>query len=62
MTSVMKPTKRQFREYIRIRDSGETNMWDFKYILSISKTKLTNYNLMYIMNHFDELSKEYKIE
>lgn len=57
----MKPTKEQFEEYVAIRDSGVTNMFDIGYITSISDTGLTRAICLYIMEHFVELAKEYEV-
>lgn len=56
-----KPTKEQFEEYVRIRNSGITNMWDITFIVSISNTGLTEDNCFYIMDYFDELAEEYEV-
>ena len=58
----MKPTKEQFEEYVAIRDSGVTNMFNVKFITSISYTGLTKSICIYIMQHFLELSEEYGID
>ena len=54
----MKPTKEQFEEYLEIRDSGVTNMFDVNFIVAISETGLTKDICLYIMKHFDELVDE----
>ena len=58
----MKPTKEQFSEYVAIRDSGVTNMYDVRYIMAISDTGLTKPICIYIMRHFLELAEEYGVE
>ena len=45
----LKPTREQFEEYVEIRDSGVTNMFDIRYICSISDTGLTRENCLYII-------------
>lgn len=57
-----KPTKEQFQEYVSIRDSGVTNMFDVSYIEAISTTGLTRLNCIYIMKNFKELADEYEVE
>lgn len=57
----MKPTREQFEEYVDIRNSGITNMFDIRFITSILSTGLTRDICMYIMNHFAELSDEFLI-
>ena len=57
----MKPTREQFEEYVRIRDSGVTNMFDIKFISSISNTGLDKPICLYIMENFSDLAKEYGI-
>ena len=58
----MKPTKEQFQEYVRIRDSGITNMYDIKFITDYSNTGLNREICVYIMKHFEELAKEYEVQ
>lgn len=57
----VKPTKEQFKEYVNIRDSGVTNMWDIRFIIKISDTGLDKSTCMYIMEHFEDLAKEYEV-
>lgn len=57
----MKPTKEQFEEYVAIRDSGVTNMFDVNFITAISETGLNKNICLYIMNHFEELAEEYEV-
>lgn len=57
-----KPTKEQFQEYVEIRDSGVTNMFDVSFIEAISTTGLTRLNCIYIMKNFKELADEYEVE
>lgn len=61
-TDDMKPTKEQFQEYVDIRDSGITNMFDIPFITSYSKTGLNRDICVYIMKHFEELAQEYEVE
>ena len=58
----LKPTKEQFEEYVAIRNSGVTNMFDTSYIAAISDTGLDRNVCLYIMKHFEELSEEYEVE
>lgn len=58
----MKPTKEQFVEYVGIRDSGITNMFNISFICDISSTGLTKKICFYIMDHFAELAEEYGVE
>lgn len=58
----MKPTEAQFVEYVEIRDSGVTNMWDVMMVVSLSKTGLTKDICLYIMKHFLELAEEYEVD
>lgn len=57
-----KPTKEQFEDYVFIRDSGVTNMFDIRRIMEISDTGLTRDICLYIMQNFVELAEEYKVE
>lgn len=58
----MKPKKSQFLEYVKIQRSGETNMWDLRFIKSISRTGLNDDICFYIMHHYKELAEEYEVE
>ena len=60
MTEV-KPTKEQFAEYVAIRDSGITNMFDIGFIMDLSTTGLDKPMCLYIMKHFEELADEYEV-
>lgn len=57
----MKPSQEQFEDYIRIRNSGVTNMFDISTVCAISGTGLTRDICFYIMDHFDELCTEYGV-
>lgn len=57
----MKPNEEQFTEYVRIRNSGVTNMFDVRFITDISCTGLTKEICLYIMQHFAELADEYGV-
>lgn len=54
-----KPTKEQFKDYLRIRDSGVTNMFDIKTVCMLSYTELTRDICVYIMENFEDLIEEY---
>ena len=58
----MKPTKEQFTEYISIRNSGVTNMFDIRFITDISMTGLDKPICLYIMQNFMDLATEYEVE
>lgn len=58
----MKPTKEQFEDYVSIRNSGVTNMFDVKTVCNLSSTGLTRDICIYIMKHFIELASEYEVE
>lgn len=57
-----KPTKEQFEDYVRIRDSGVTNMYDMNMVCALSVTYLDRDICIYIMKHFTELAEEYEVE
>ena len=57
----MKPTKLQFEEYVSIRDSGITNMWNISFIEEISMTGLNKDICLYIMRNFADLAEEYEV-
>lgn len=58
----MKPTKEQFEEYVFIRNSGVTNMFDIRFISDISTTGLDKPICLYIMQNFMDLANEYEVE
>ena len=58
----MKPTKIQFEDYIRIRDSGRTNMNNTRVVCALSRRGLKPAHCLYIMEHFKELCEEYGVE
>lgn len=55
----MKPTKEQFEDYVRIQESGVTNMFAVNVVCAYSRTNLTEDICLYIMNHYVELMEEY---
>lgn len=57
-----KPTKEQFEDYVSIRDSGVTNMFDIPTVMWHSTTGLNKELCIYIMQHFSELAKEYDVK
>lgn len=61
MDNMQKPTKEQYEEYVSIRDSGITNMFDLRFIEAISNTGLTKDICVYIMHNFTELADEYGV-
>ncbi len=56
-----KPTKEQFEEYVAIRNSGITNMFNLRYIEDISAEGLNKEICTYIMHNFSELAEEYEV-
>lgn len=58
----MKPTKEQFEDYVSIRDSGVTNMFDVWTVCKLSDTGLTKGICCYIMEHFESLANEYEVD
>ena len=56
-----KPTKEQFENYVNIRDSGVTNMFDVRTVCALSDTGLTMEHCLYIMTNFVNLAKEYGV-
>lgn len=57
-----KPTKEQFEDYVKIRNSGVTNMCDVNMVCALSDTGLVKDICLYIMYHFKELADEYEAE
>lgn len=62
MSEVKKPTKEQFEDYVAIRDSGMTNMFDVRTVCNLSVTGLTKETCLYIMTNFRALAKEYEVD
>lgn len=62
MSEVRKPTKEQFEDYVAIRDSGMTNMFDVRTVCALSVTGLTPEHCLYIMSNFLNLAKEYEVD
>lgn len=62
-SEMIKPTKEQFEDYVRIQKSGVTNMFDSTRVCTLSDTGLTRPILYYIMhgNNYDDLAKEYGV-
>ena len=54
-----KPTKEQFKDYVRIQKSGVTNMFCINNVIGLSCTGLTTDICLYIMDHYSELKEEY---
>lgn len=57
----MKPTEKQFRDYVRIQKSGVTNMFNIPKVCALSNTGLTEEICFYIMDNYSELRKEYNV-
>ncbi len=62
MNKPVKPSKEQYEEYVSIRDSGVTNMYDLRFIEAISNTGVNKDICVYIMHNFTELAEEYGVE
>lgn len=59
---MQKPTKEQFEDYVAIRNSGVTNMFDVRTVCGLSDTGLTRELCLCIMLNFMELAKEYEVD
>ena len=59
---INKPTKSQFEDYIRIRNSGVTNMFDVRTVCALSNTGLKREHCLYIMQNFMGIAKEYGVD
>ena len=59
MAKMEKPTKEQFEDFLRIRDSGKTNMFNFRMVCAMSRRRLKPSHCLYILHHIEELEKEY---
>ena len=58
----LKPTKEQFEDYVAIRNSGVTNMFNVTNVCNWSNKTLTPDVCLYIMGHFQELAQEYQVQ
>lgn len=56
------PTKRQFEDYVRIRNSGVTNMYDVKTVCALSTEGLTKEICFYIIHNFIELAELFEVK
>jgi len=54
-------TKAQFQAYIKVRDSGATNMFDVRMVCILSGGMLDKKDCMDIMKNFGKYTKKYKI-
>ena len=61
MKILSKPTKEQFKDYVRIQRQGVTNMFCINNVINLSRTGLTTDICLYIMDHYDELREEYDV-
>lgn len=52
-------TKEAFMTYERIRESGETNMFDIRKVIELSDYTLDEASISYIMKHYSELAEAY---
>lgn len=59
---INKPTKSQFEDYVRIRNSGVTNMFDVRTVCALSRTGLKKEHCLYIMENFMEIAEEYGVD
>ena len=57
-----KPKPPQFIEYVKIRNSGVTNMFDIDRVCELSTKGLTEDMCFFIMDQFEELAKEYNVK
>ena len=55
----MKPSKEQFEAYVRVQESGVTNMWYVSLVCDLAGHGLTEDHVYYIFDHYSELRKEY---
>ena len=56
-----KPTKEQFKDYVRIQMSGVTNMFAIRNVCEASTTGLTTDICLYIMDNYEKLMEEYGV-
>ncbi len=62
MREPKKPEKHQFEDYVAIRNSGMTNMFDVRTVCQLSVTGLTREHCLYIMSNFMKLAEEYEVD
>ena len=56
-----KPTKEQFKDYVRIQMSGVVNMFAIRNVCEMSTTGLTTDICLYIMDNYEKLMEEYGV-
>lgn len=60
----MKPTREEFQAYVLIQMSGVTNMFDTERVQALVREgtdiELSQDTILYIMGHYNELSREYR--
>lgn len=54
-------TEQEFKTYVRVRDSGKTNMFDIPKVIQLSGGKLNKEKCTSIMCDFAQLSEKYLI-
>jgi len=50
-------TEREFKKYVKLQNSGETNMFDIAYV--VKETGLSEEKIAYIMQHYAALEEVY---
>ena len=54
---MLRVTAQAFGKYLAVQKSGVTNMFDLKVVKAL--TGLSEAQIRYIQNHYEELNKEY---
>lgn len=57
----MEITEEQFRAFVRVRDSGLTNMWDAGNVEALSGGVVTRDIHIAIIERFDDLAKRFQV-
>lgn len=52
-------TEKQFKAFVKVRDSGKTNMWDRNAVFILSHGVVGKEEHVAIITHFEKLQKKY---
>ena len=52
-------TEKEFKAFIKVRDSGKTNMWDANAVSRLSKYVLDRDSVVAIITHWDKLTQAF---
>ena len=62
MPAKVEITEEQFKAYVKIQESGATNMFDVRAVVALSRGKLSREDVLDIMDNYDTYSEKFKTE